>query len=116
MKILHLPMKLYWFNMVKSGEKPWEYREIKPHWISRLCVDHKGILGDEFMDKHKVISYTFKQFDIVRMTAGYQKNAPTMDIEFERIEIVKPISGLCEEGWLDTDVFGIKLGRILNGL
>ncbi len=30
--ILHLNLKKRWFNMVASGEKQEEYREIKPYW------------------------------------------------------------------------------------
>jgi hypothetical protein len=36
MKILHLTLKKKWFDMIASGEKTEEYREIKPFWISRL--------------------------------------------------------------------------------
>lgn len=40
MKILHLTLKKEWFDMVASGEKPEEYREIKPYWQSRLEGKH----------------------------------------------------------------------------
>jgi len=42
MKILDLPLKGKWYNMIESGEKKEEYREIKDYWISRLC-DTKGL-------------------------------------------------------------------------
>ena len=35
-KILDLPLKKEWYNMIESGEKKEEYREIKPYWIKRL--------------------------------------------------------------------------------
>ena len=36
MKILHLTLKKHWFDMIASGEKKEEYREIKPYWDKRL--------------------------------------------------------------------------------
>ena len=35
--MLILPIKRHWFNMLLSGEKKEEYREIKPYYISRLA-------------------------------------------------------------------------------
>lgn len=54
--ILDLPIKKKWFDMIKSGEKLEEYREIKPHWNSR--IEGKNITH-------------------VRFKNGYGKNAPT---------------------------------------
>lgn len=34
--MLILPIKRKWFDMIKSGEKKEEYREIKPYWSKRL--------------------------------------------------------------------------------
>ena len=36
MKILHLILKKRWYDMIASGEKTEEYREIKPYWSNRL--------------------------------------------------------------------------------
>lgn len=36
MKILRLSLKKEWFNMIESGEKKEEYREIKDYWRVRL--------------------------------------------------------------------------------
>ena len=33
---LYLPLKKKWFEMIKSGEKKEEYREIKPYYTSRF--------------------------------------------------------------------------------
>ena len=32
-KTLYLPLKAKWYDMIESGEKEEEYREIKPYWI-----------------------------------------------------------------------------------
>ena len=34
--MLTLPIKKKWFDMIKSGEKKEEYREIKPYWTRRF--------------------------------------------------------------------------------
>ena len=34
--MLILPIKKKWFDMILSGEKKEEYREIKPYWVARL--------------------------------------------------------------------------------
>ena len=35
--MLTLPIKKKWFDMILSGEKKEEYREMKPYYQSRLC-------------------------------------------------------------------------------
>ncbi len=37
--MLVLPIKKKWFDMIRSGEKKEEYREIKPYWTSRFVND-----------------------------------------------------------------------------
>ncbi|MCI9247256.1 MAG: ASCH domain-containing protein [Clostridia bacterium] len=34
--MLELPIKRKWFDMIVSGEKKEEYREIKPYWTKRF--------------------------------------------------------------------------------
>lgn len=99
MKTLNLTLKKKWFDMVKSGEKKEEYREIKDYWIKRL----------------KEMSLTrleaFKHFDTVTFKNGYAKDAPTIILEFKGIEI-----GEAKGEWSDNwqgQVFKIKLGKIL---
>lgn len=42
MKTLTLSLKKKWFDMIASGEKTEEYREIKPYWEKRL-LDYEAI-------------------------------------------------------------------------
>jgi len=42
MKILELPLKKEWYNMIESGEKREEYRDITPYWEKRL-LDYKRL-------------------------------------------------------------------------
>ena len=34
--MLSLPIKMKWLEMIASGEKKDEYREIKPYWTTRF--------------------------------------------------------------------------------
>lgn len=116
MKILHITLKKKWFDMILSGEKKEEYREIKPYWITRLIqyqihpenIDKDRAWSDIKINECKLVSkYTHIQFK-----NGYQKNAPLFIIEMKGIEVGKP-----KESWSDNmlqDVFIIKLGGIFN--
>lgn len=35
-KSLHLPLKKEYFDAIKNGSKPWEYRLVTPYWKKRL--------------------------------------------------------------------------------
>lgn len=59
MKILHMTLTARWFDMIASGEKKEEYREIKSYWTKRL-------------NKH---------YDIVRFSNGYSPDSRKMDVE-----------------------------------
>lgn len=61
--MLTLPIKRKWFDMIVSGEKKEEYREIKPYWTSRIL--RYGYAGIKF---------------VVRIKNGYQKDAPYADL------------------------------------
>ena len=102
MKILKLVLKGKWYEMIESGEKTEEYREIKPYWITRLC--------DEFytdMWGH-IELYNCKHFDAVRFSYGYTNK--TMCFEIKSISIGV---GKSEWGAPIKGVFIIKLGKKL---
>ncbi len=94
MKVLHLTLKKKWFDMIASGEKKEEYREIKSYWYKRL------------------VDINFKKFDVVKFRNGYSPNSPTITLEFKRCDIAKgnPEWG-AEQG---RRYFVITLGEILN--
>ncbi len=43
--MLILPIKAKWFDMILSGEKREEYRELKPYWATRFR--NAGLLTDD---------------------------------------------------------------------
>lgn len=78
MKTLDLTLKKAWFDMIVSGVKAEEYREIKEYWVKRLCIRHPNsvITGGDLKDKHLGIQYSIKQFDFVKFSNGYSKSCP----------------------------------------
>lgn len=75
-RILRLTLKKEWFDLISTGIKTEECREIKPWSTSRL------------MDKHPLegyglgkFEYTFKHYDYVKFKNGYQKDAPVIVME-----------------------------------
>ena len=108
--VLHLTLKKYWFDMIKSGVKKEEYREIKDYWIKR------------FKDMSLTPPFKpFKQFSVIEFKNGYAKDAPTMRVEFKGIRIGKPKTEWCidaiefdqDNGSYD-DCFIIELGSVLS--
>ena len=62
-KVLHLTLKKKWFDMIASGEKREEYREIKTHW-------------------NRILN---KEYDVVKFRNGYAKDSPVIIVELKRI-------------------------------
>lgn len=106
-KVLYLPLKKEWYEMIESGVKTEEYREIVPYWCVRLL---RSVIGVEPFIHHPspFISHgkTFKEFDAVKFSYGYTKR--TMTFECKGITIGK---GKKEWGAPDNDIFIIKLGE-----
>lgn len=71
MKKLHLTLRKNWFDLIDSGIKKEEYREIKAYWQKRFA---KLLLNDNLPD-------------IVSFKNGYAKNAPVTEWEFQGIRI-----------------------------
>ena len=117
-KTLHLPLKSKWYEMIESGVKTEEYREIKAYWVQRLCVWSDGRkIGKsdaEFLASN--ISYLISAIEegeilfvnctYVKFSFGYTKR--TMTFNIESITIGK---GNPEWGAPDKEVFVIKLGK-----
>ena len=111
MRVLDLSLKHQWYDMIASGEKTEEYREIKPFYMQRLLKHlYQCCHPDPVLIGHwePYIKYVFKHYDAVRFHRG-QGSPVTMLLEYEGIEIGKgkPEWGAPE----DKDVFIIKLGK-----
>lgn len=65
--MLILPIKKKWYNMILSGEKKEEYREIKPYYRSRFI--HEGFLDVYGLPQIYVGRVMFRN--------GYSHNSPS---------------------------------------
>ena len=85
MKTLDLVLKGKWYDMIASGEKTEEYREIKPYWEKRL-LDYEAIKRDYGMRVFRsfVVGDPLKHprgFTHVRFHRGYTKITMTFEID-----------------------------------
>lgn len=114
MTTLHLTLKKKWFDLILSGEKKEEYREIKDYWAKRLVepMFHRmeTYLTPDFYDE-EMNPYCFKKFDAIQFTNGYSATSPSFIIECKSIKFGK---GKSEWGAPDEQVFIISLGKILE--
>lgn len=93
-KTLHLPLKKEWYEMIESGVKTEEYREIKPYWSKRFLKDlpvfwrmafNVAMLSNncshlQGREIHPIYTH-------ITFSYGYTKR--TMTFELERITIGK---------------------------
>jgi hypothetical protein len=119
MKVLHLTLKKKWFDMIASGEKTEEYREIKPYWFRRLAMcSGKSPIPHGYTCKKAFCSscvygggFVEKPYSIVKFRHGYSKNAPTLTFRMNEIRVT---TGFHEWGAEPgKKYFVIKLGERL---
>ena len=77
--MLILPIKKKWFDMIKSGEKKEEYREMKPYYNSRL------------LKKYDINPAYYTDIGYVIFRNGYRKDSPKIKCKCEcAIDTGKP--------------------------
>ena len=64
---LLLTITAKWYDMIESGIKKHEYREIKPHWISRL--EGRSYIYVEFKNGYNKNSRKMK-YEVKKITKG----------------------------------------------
>jgi hypothetical protein len=106
MKILHLTLKKKWFDMILSGEKKEEYRELKMYWANRLMTGFPSTFG--YIEK---LNPDFKEFDIIEFKNGYNKNSPKIWVKCNGIKIGSPKPEW--SGDFTNECFIISLGHII---
>lgn len=76
--MLILPIKRKWFDMILSGEKKEEYRDIKPYYDTRL-MDAFGTIwvGDELI-RAPMPELQKNRVQLVAFRNGYGKDVPTI--------------------------------------
>lgn len=72
--MLTLPIKKKWFDMIKSGEKKEEYREIKPYYDSRFA---------KYTGYSINAAYYVPINEPIIFRNGYSKNSPSIKCRCE---------------------------------
>ena len=98
MKVLHLTLKKKWFDMILSGEKREEYRDLSDYWWKRLT---KG-------------GYTH-----IKFVNGYGNHRPWMLVEWlaDPIHGCRQMFGVGHPEWggdISKTVFILKLGKVID--
>lgn len=122
-KVLNLAVSKKWFDLIASGVKREEYREIKSYWIKRL-LDYKALR--EYIKKNfkelYIKKYLFPHrttiedvcerfpagYTHVKFTNGYGADRPSIEFEVVSITFGKPQRGLCPDEFLGKEYFVIK--------
>ena len=102
---LHLVLKSKWFNMIESGEKTEEYREMKQYWLKRILGVSKPSLPVLTLIALQISKQSM--FERVCFHRGYTNR--TMIFEIKDISI-----GIGKAPWgapVDKKVIIIKLGN-----
>lgn len=115
-EIKTMTLKKKWFDMILSGEKKEEYREIKPYWVRRLIGEYQSYnessifyRGGDYMMPFGINKIRFKN--------GYSKNCPSFVIEWKGVSVGCPKRSWCpEETDLTKFVFILSLGEIVTTL
>lgn len=78
--MLILPIKRKWIDMILSGEKKDEYREIKPYWTVRIIrwLGFPKSETDTVLDLLKTQG-TIKPLPVV-LQNGYGRNSPKVEV------------------------------------
>jgi len=80
--MLILPIKRKWYDMIRSGEKKEEYRDIKPYYSSRFknMVSLNHVPEEEFVKALRKMKYGLPFNEIV-LRAGYSLLSPAIRVE-----------------------------------
>jgi len=98
--ILHLNLKKKWFDMVLSGEKREEYRDISAYWTS-IFSSHIYIKGTSYHPTAVIICFS----------NGYRKNRRQFKINCTRLNV-----GWGKQEWgasPEKQYFILSLGEII---
>ena len=130
MIILDLPLKKEWYNMIESGVKPEEYREVTPYWCNRLlygcplgikdywepvlertfeAISENGErIPKSYNLQHLLVwQYGTRGYTHVRFRYGYTKRTMLFKLDNIRIGFGNPEWGAPE----DKEVFILKIGE-----
>lgn len=100
--VLHLNLYKGWFDMVASGEKKEEYREIKPSFAKIFNGNSIKVKGKWYHSTEVIICFS----------NGYAKNRPQIFVECKGIS-----TGFGNTEWgaeENVEYYKLKLGEIIE--
>lgn len=103
MKVLDLPLKKEWYDMIESGIKQEEYREIKSYWCKRFLKLDTAL----FSYRNNYESCNVNQYTHIRFRYGYTKRTILFKLNDISIGYGNPEWGAPK----DKEVFILKLGN-----
>lgn len=80
---LHLVLKGKWYDMIATGTKKEEYREIKPYWVRRLTTMRALRSTCDYQLKIKVIDT--KNVEVIQTDQLYQEEAQVLDTYYDTV-------------------------------
>ena len=125
-RVLRLPIKKQWLDMIRSDIKKEEYREIKPYWVSRIIQFDFPMLDwqvqdfcNEFVQPFRGFIKTpsevmsdygasFKEYDEIELINGYGNSVPRLIVNFAGVEIKR---GNKKWGAGDDFCFSLKINN-----
>jgi hypothetical protein len=98
---LKLVLTHKWYDMIESGEKTEEYRDITPYWVRRLVKyfsNYSHLINQPHLYLSGRFDVEFKPYTHVQFQRAYPKNPPRMTkaIKSIRIGTGKPELGAIE--------------------
>ena len=93
METLKLVLKKRWYDMISSGEKKEEYRDITDYWGSRLTTLPGGMMLFSYRNGYSDIPVR-DDYDRVTFYLGYSKGRPSMTFAIKGIRV-----GVGKEEW-----------------
>lgn len=113
-KILYLTARRKWFDIIASGEKNEEYRQVKPYWITRIIKREYHNLGEIELIRALMHKETFrKDYNVVQFKNGYSKTAPVIHRELLGIHYGFAADRDWHDGPPDRWYFCLELGNII---
>ncbi len=88
--MLELILKKKWFDLIQSGEKLEEYRDITPYWCARILTSSYDKAYGENMAKLLPFGYYNSKHSKVRFRLGYGKDAPEMVFKIRGVKVENP--------------------------
>lgn len=128
MKILKLTLEKRWFDMILSGEKLEEYREIKPYWCQRFILYRNNLRTQRWWHLQYFIKpcpiphilhgievskiFRMVKYDAVEFTNGYGKDKPRVTMKLRSIKTGVGVPEWGAKG--EQEYFKLQLGEKIS--